>query len=105
MPHFRPPPAKTQTITRVEAELIASEVLGFFAGDPARLERFLALSGLRRENLRAAAQDPGFLGALLDHLAADEAALLAFSAGSGHEPPAVIRAWEILSPPAEWLDI
>jgi hypothetical protein len=83
------------------AESMAIEVLGFLAEDSSRLSRFLAFSGLGRENLWAAAQDPAFLAAVLDHLASDEAALLAFAEKSGHEPAAIVRAREVLSPPPE----
>jgi hypothetical protein len=103
MPHcnFGSSPRKTHKVTQDAAESIAIEVLGFLGGDPARLDRFLALSGLTIDNLRAAAKEPGFLAAVLDYLAADEAALLAFASGSGHEPSTLMRAREILSPQAE----
>ncbi|MGB8902069.1 MAG: DUF3572 domain-containing protein [Methylocella sp.] len=71
------------------------------AGNPGRLDRFLALSGLGRDSLRAAAGEPGFLAAILDHLASDESLLLAFAARAGHEPSAIAKARDILSPPAE----
>jgi hypothetical protein len=83
------------------AESMAIEVLGFLAEDSSRLSRFLAFSGLGRENLRAAAQDPAFLAAVLDHLASDEPTLLAFAEKSGHEPAAIVRARAVLSPPPE----
>jgi len=88
-------------LTKDAAELIAAEILGFLADNRAHLRRFLALSGLSFENLRAASQEPQFLAALLDYLASDEAALLAFAAKSRHEPAAIIRARELLSPHEE----
>ncbi|HMF05918.1 MAG TPA: DUF3572 domain-containing protein [Methylocella sp.] len=90
-----------QALAKEAAETVAIEVLGFLAEDSERLSRFLALSGLGPENLRAAAEDPAFLAAVLDHLASDEASLLAFAAKSGHEPAEIVRAREVLSPPAE----
>jgi hypothetical protein len=90
---------KRHQLTKDAAESMAIEVLGFLAEDPARLYRFLALSGLGLDNLRAAAKEPGFLAAVLDHLASDEALLLAFAAKSTHEPSAIVRAREVLSPP------
>ncbi|MGA7386155.1 MAG: DUF3572 domain-containing protein [Methylocella sp.] len=98
---FRPSPAKQPQLSKAAAESIAIEVLTFLAGNPARRDRFLALSGIRRDNLRAVAGEPGFLAALLDHLASDESLLLAFAAGSGHAPATVAKARDILSPPAE----
>ena len=98
---FGSSPSKRHALAKEAAESMAIEVLGFLAEDSSRLSRFLALSGLGRDNLRAAAEEPAFLAAVLDHLASDEAALLAFAAESGHEPAAIVRAREVLSPPPE----
>jgi Protein of unknown function (DUF3572) len=99
---FRPSPAKQPQLTKAAAESIAIEILTFLAGNPARRDRFLALSGLGRDNLRAAAAgEPGFLAAILDHLASDESLLLAFAANTGHAPATIAKARDILSPPAE----
>jgi hypothetical protein len=98
---FRPSPAKRPQLTKAAAESIAIEVLTFLAGNPARRDRFLALSGLGRDNLRAAAGEPGFLAAILDHLASDESLLLAFAANTGRAPVTIAKARDILSPPAE----
>ena len=81
--NFRAFPAKKPKLTKSGAETLAIEVLSFLAADPTRLERFLALSGVGLDNLRAAAAEPGFLAAILDHLAADETLLLAFAAEPG----------------------
>ncbi|MGQ0445592.1 MAG: DUF3572 domain-containing protein [Beijerinckiaceae bacterium] len=97
---IRRPPAKPPQLTKAAAETLAIEALSFLAGNPGRLDRFLALSGLGRESLRAAAREPGFLAAILDHLAADETLLLKFAAHAGHEPALIARARDILSPPA-----
>ncbi len=87
---------------RESAETIAIAALGFLAGEPERLARFLALSGLGPHSLRQAATSPGFLAAVLDHLAADERLLVAFAAAQGVEPGAVVGARDALSgPPAE----
>ena len=99
--NFTPSPAKQPKLSKSGAETIAIEVLSFLAGSPGRLDRFLALSGLGRDNLRAAAGEPGFLAAILDHLASDERLLLAFAASTGHAPATIAKARDILSPPAE----
>lgn len=83
------------------AEAIAIEALGFLAADAERLERFMALSGLCVDHLRAAAAEPGFFAAILDHLAADETLLLAFAANSGREPVSIAKARDCLSPRQE----
>jgi hypothetical protein len=79
-------------------EALAIEVLSFIASDSERLERFMSLSGLDVENLRAAAAGPGFLAAVLDHLMSDEALLLAFAANTGRDPARVAKARAHLSP-------
>ncbi len=98
--NFRPSGAKQSKLTKTGAEAIAIEVLSFLAADPSRLDRFLALSGIGLDNLREAAAEPGFLAAILDHLASDEKLLLAFAAHAGHNPEAIAKARDILSPPA-----
>jgi hypothetical protein len=98
--NFRASPAKQPKLTKSGAETVAIEVLSFLATDPTRLERFLALSGVGLDNLRAAAAEPGFLAAILDHLASDETLLLAFAAEAGQNPEAIAKAREILSPPS-----
>lgn len=73
-------------------EALAITALSFLAGDPERLGRFLAVTGLGPETLRQAAARPGFLAAVLDYLAGDETLLLAFAANAGLAPEAVVRA-------------
>jgi hypothetical protein len=51
--------------------------------------------------LRAAAAEPGFLAAVLDHLASDERLLLAFAAHAGQDASLVVQARDTLSPPLE----
>ncbi len=81
----------------------AIAALGFLAADPERLERFLALSGLGPHNLRRAAADPSFVGAVLDYLVADERLLVAFAREQGWDPAEVVRARDALGgpPPSE----
>ena len=84
------------------ARNLAVEALGFLAADGARLERFLAVTGLGPHNLRRAAADPGFLVSVLDYLAADERLLVAFAAETGRKPEDVMRAYEaVRGPPPE----
>jgi hypothetical protein len=91
--------AAPRKLTVDAAEALAIEALGFIAADPDRLERFLSLHGLSPDNLRAAAAQPGFFAAVLDHLAADESLLLAFAENAGHSAEWVARACATLSPP------
>ncbi len=79
-----------------EAEQIAISALGYLADDPARLDRFLALSGLNPQSLRAAAGEPGFLAAVLDHVAGDERQMLDFAASLPCDPADIAKARMIL---------
>jgi hypothetical protein len=78
---------------------LAVEALTFLAGEEARLERFLAVTGLGPHSLRRAAADPGFLVSVLAYLAGDERLLVAFAAESGRKPDDVMRAFEALGGP------
>src|SRR5208283_4286708 len=96
-------PRSDRSSTGVESgRNLAVEALGFLAADGARLERFLAVTGLGPHNLRRAAADPGFLVSVLDYLAADERLLVAFAAEAGRKPEDVMRAYEaVRGPPPE----
>ncbi|WP_423794488.1 DUF3572 domain-containing protein [Methylobacterium durans] len=80
------------------AEVVAVEILGWLAGDEERLYPFLNASGLAPDNLRASAQDPGFLAGVLDHVMGDEALLLACSRDLNRKPETIAAAWHRLSP-------
>jgi hypothetical protein len=79
------------------AEELAIAALGFIAGEPEQLGRFLAMTGIGPDSLREAARAPRFLAGVLDHVAADEALLLAFAAAKEIDPEAVMRARDILT--------
>ena len=86
---------------------VASEmgvaVLTYIAEDVERLSRFLAISGLGPDNLREAAAEPSFLGAVLEYLASDEKLLIAFAESRGLQPEAVVRARDALADkPPDW---
>jgi len=83
---------------RDAAEEIGIRALGFLASDPERLGRFFELTGLSPADIRAAAADPAFWLAVLEHLASDESLLLAFAAHEGLDPVAVERARLRLTP-------
>ena len=79
-------------MTRSDAESLAAAVLLWLAQDTDRLGGLLGASGLSPRDLRSGAADPGFLGFVLDHLLADEAAVMAFAAETGHPPQAALAA-------------
>jgi hypothetical protein len=89
-----------RTIDRPQAEQIAVTALGLLASDPERLARFLALTGLGPETIRGAAASPGFLGAVLDYVAADEGLLMALVNEMDAKPEVIMQARDILAPPA-----
>ena len=82
---------------RADPETTAIAALTFIAGDPERLVRFLSATGLTPQTLRAAASEPQFYGQVLDHVASDEALLLAFAANEGLRPEAVADAYRVLN--------
>jgi uncharacterized protein DUF3572 len=82
---------------RDAATALAIAALSFIGQDPERLGRFLALSGIGPESLRAAAREPGFLLGVLDHLGGDETLLLAFSEHQGIDPEAIVKARALLA--------
>ncbi len=89
--------AKRQAqLTRETAEAIAAQGLAFLAGEPRRLTRFLALTGLDPADVPARVNDPAFLAAVLEHLLEDESLLLVFAAGASVPPEIVPAALGIL---------
>ena len=81
---------------REAAESLAIQALSFIAADPERLGRFLAVSGIGPERIRAAAREPLFLAGVLDHLAGDERLLLSFASEIGFDPADIAKAREAL---------
>ncbi|HKZ96516.1 MAG TPA: DUF3572 domain-containing protein [Hyphomicrobiaceae bacterium] len=79
------------------AESIALAGLTFLAEDPARLGRFLALTGIGPQELRTKASAPEMLAAVLEHLLADESLLLVFAASKNVRPEAVQPAHALLA--------
>ena len=101
-PKATAPAARLPAIGPDKAHELAIAGLSWMAADPERLDRFLALSGLDHGTIRAAASQPGFLSAVLDHIAFDEPSLLAFAAEIGEAPETVAAARALLSGPSLW---
>ncbi|SMD05885.1 Protein of unknown function [Rhizobium sp. RU36D] len=78
---------------------MAISVLGWLAGEPELLGRFLALTGIQPDQLRHAAADPGFLAGLLDFLMEHEPTLMAFCAATDSKPEDVAAAAHTYSRP------
>jgi len=81
------------------AAALAVTALGFIAGEPERLGRFLATTGIGPESIRDAASDPDFLLGVLDYLVSDEGLLLAFANENSFDPEHVVSARDILAGP------
>jgi hypothetical protein len=79
-------------MNRNAAEMLAVEALTFLASDAERLGRFLALTGISPAEIRTVARDPGFLAAVLEHLASDEKLLIAFADQAGRDATEVTQA-------------
>jgi hypothetical protein len=95
-------PSRRKALTREDAEALALAALDFLAQDDERIGRFLSLSGLDPVTLRKAAAEPGFLPGVLDHLANDEALLLAFAEAAAIGPEQVGEAHHLLAPQADF---
>lgn len=83
--------------SRKGAEALAIQALSFIAGDPDRLGRFLAATGIGPGDLRTAAREPLFLAGVLDHVSSDESLLMAFAADVKSDPREIVRAQGTLS--------
>ena len=91
---------RRQSASRQDAQAaahLAIAALGFIAGEPERLGRFLAVTGIGPDSIRAAARERRFLLGVLDHLAADEPLLLAFAAENAIDPGEVIKARDTMA--------
>lgn len=65
-------------ISRESAENIGIQVLGWLAGQDDLLGQFLGMTGIAADDIRTRAQDPEFLGFVLDFLLTDDALVMAF---------------------------
>jgi len=79
------------------AEALAAEALAHIATEPRIILRFLGLTGLSVDRLRAEADSPAILTAVLSYLLEDESLLLAFTAMTGRDPARVREAHNLLT--------
>ena len=96
---------KTVQNPREVAEIVAIQALSFIAGEPARLGRFLAETGIGPETLRKSASDPKFLTSVLDFVMRDDTTVKAFAEASELHPTNVAAAHQVLSDPAWERDV
>lgn len=84
-------------LSRETAITVALKTLAFLAEDDGALERLFALTGMDVETLRAQADEPETLAAVLDYLLGDEALLIRFCESSGLDPKAIHQASHVLA--------
>lgn len=88
-----------QRLRREAAETLAAQALAFLAEDQARLRRFFTATGLEPAEVRARADTPELLAAVLEHLAGDESLLLVFAASRQVAPTCIGEALAALQEP------
>jgi hypothetical protein len=84
--------------SRDEAERIALEALGYLVADEDRLWAFLARRGSSRAPFVRRHGLPGFLVAVLDHVAASEGLLIELAATLAIKPERLMEARHTLAP-------
>lgn len=72
--------------------MLALDALTFLAGEPERLGRFLASTGIGPADLMARAADPALLARILDHVLADESLLHLCAAETGVPVERIVAA-------------
>lgn len=84
-----------------DPEALALAALAATLGDDRRAQRFLDLTGIGTDELRARAGDPVLLGALIAFLEAHEPDLIAVAREIGVKPETLIAARRALDPAEE----
>jgi hypothetical protein len=92
MPISRPTPGAEAAAEAEAAEALALAAIQFLALEAARLQRFIDLTGLGPDDLRARLAEPVFLAGVLDHLLGDEPLLLDFASWAEIAPKDVADA-------------
>jgi hypothetical protein len=85
-------PGAADSPGRDAAESLSLDAVRFLASDPDRLQRFLDLTGIAPEMLRARLGDAAFLAGVLDYLLGDEALLIEFAEWAPAPPEAIAQA-------------
>ncbi|HTW35872.1 MAG TPA: DUF3572 domain-containing protein [Rhizomicrobium sp.] len=80
----------------VEAETLALKALAYLAHSPDDLERFVALSGVTSADLKARADDPEILAAVLDFILTDDGRVTGFCEEAGIDPRVLHAARRVL---------
>ena len=83
---------KTPSETTSDSNVIALQLMAFIASSEERLERFSALSGIGLFEMQTGAQDPVFLGFMLDYALQEEALILEFAQNHEISPQTLVNA-------------
>jgi Protein of unknown function (DUF3572) len=86
-------------LTQEQAEMLAIQALGFIGEEPERLGRFLDMTGIPVEHIRAAARERSFLAGVLEHMLGDEKLLILFADSAGIDPAEIAGARSALGRP------
>ncbi len=81
---------------RESADTLAVQALGWLAGSDELLPVFLGATGATLADLRAGAEDPAFLAAVLDFVMMDDAWVIAFCHAADVPPADIARARALL---------
>ena len=84
-------------VAGIDAGVLALQALAHVAGDADLGPRFLSLSGIDVETLRARAGDPALLAAVIEFLCARESDLVACAEAIGVRPASLAGAGAALS--------
>jgi hypothetical protein len=92
----RRPIGRAPRLTREDAETLAIRAVAFLAGREELFLRFVALTGMTVEQVRASLAEPTVLGAVLDFVLADEALVVELAAELDVPPDLPARARRLL---------
>ncbi len=79
-----------------DPKILGLRALAFLASDPEAMGAFLGQCGADIDTVRDRANDPEFLGFVLDHLMTEDESVIAFAAAEGIDPLEVIHARTLL---------
>ncbi|MFJ7353842.1 DUF3572 domain-containing protein [Phyllobacterium sp. NPDC097923] len=85
-----------QQMNLENAQDLAINALVFLAQDSELLPRFLALTGITADQIRQAAQEPGFLAGVLQFYLAHEPTLMRYCAARETDPALFQQALRLL---------
>lgn len=88
-----------ERLSQEQAETLALEALGFLAGTPDALARFLGSAGIDAATLRQGAADPDTLRAVLEFLLADDSLTGDFCRARALDPAVLHLAGHVLEQP------